>query len=166
MAYIISVPVMVVVLMIQLAVVGQLPLLYGTGDLVLLTLVAWSLQERSQNAWFWALVGGGLVSLISALPFGAPLILYLVIVLVVRLVNRQMLEFPILGMLIVTIVATFFQHLCEVILLFVDGRPLPFSESIVLVTLPSVLLNLLFAVPIYALIHELALWVNPIEVKI
>jgi rod shape-determining protein MreD len=165
-AYLLSFPVMVVVLMLQLAVVSQLPLLYGTGDLVLLALLAWSLQERSHNAWFWALVGGALVSIISALSFGAPLIIYLVVVLVVRLVNRRMLEFPILGMLITTIVATFFQHFSEIVVLFVDGRALPFTQSIVLVTLPSVLLNLLFAVPVYALINELARWVYPVEVQI
>ena len=115
MAYLVSAPVLLIVLMLQLAVFSQLPLLYGTGDIVLLTLLAWSLQERSRNAWFWALVGGGLVSIISALPFGAPLMIYLVIVLGVRLVNRRMQEFPILGMLIVTIVATLFQHFCEII---------------------------------------------------
>ncbi len=152
--------------MFQLAIFSQLPLLYGTSDLVLLVLLAWALQERSQNAWFWALVGGALVSIISALPFGAPLIIYLVIVLGVRLVNRRMMEFPILGMLLATIGATFFQHFIEIVVLFVDGRPVPFSQSIVLVTLPSVLLNLLFAVPIYALINELARWVSPVEVHL
>jgi rod shape-determining protein MreD len=165
-AYIISAPVLIITLMLQLAIISQLPLHYGAGDLVLLVLVAWALQEHSRNAWFWALVGGGLVSIISALPFGAPLIIYLVIVLGVRLVNRRMLEFPILAMLIATIAATFFQHFSEIVVMFVDGRPIPFSQGLVLVTLPSVLLNLLFAVPVYALIHELARWVYPVEVQI
>ena len=112
------------------------------------------------------LLAAGLVSIITALPFGAPLMIYLVIVLAIRLVNRRILEFPILGMLIVTIIGTFFQHFTEIVVLFVDGRALPFSQSIVLVTLPSVLLNLLFSLPVYALVTDLARWVFPVEVQI
>ena len=92
--------------------------------------------------------------------------IYLIIVLVVRFFNRRMLEFPFLGMLITTIGATFFQHFSEIVVLFVDGRDLPFNQSLVLVTLPSVLLNLLFALPVYALINDLARRVYPVEVQI
>jgi rod shape-determining protein MreD len=165
-SYLISIPVLVVTLMLQLAIFSQLPLLNGTTDLILLVLIAWAIQERSHSAWFWAFLGGSLVSIITALPFGAPLIIYLVIVLAIRLVNRRMLEFPILGMLIATILGTFFQHFTEIVVLFVDGRALPFSQSIILVTLPSVLLNLLFSLPVYALVTDLARWVFPVEVQI
>jgi rod shape-determining protein MreD len=165
-AYLISLPVLVGVLMLQLAIFSQLPLLYGTTDLVLLVLIAWALQERSHNAWFWAFLGGSLVSIISAMPFGAPLVIYLAIVLGIRLVSRRILEFPILGMMIATILGTFFQHFIEIVALFVDGRALPFTQSIVLITLPSVLLNLLISLPVYALVTDLARWVFPVEVQI
>lgn len=152
--------------MLQLAIFSQLSLLTGTTDLVLLVLLAWSLQERSRSAWFWALVGGGLVSLISAMPAGIPLVIYLMVVGGIRLVNRRVLEFPVLGMLIATIVATFFQHIVEIVVLFVAGTQLPFSQTIVLVTLPSVLLNLILSLPVYALVTDLARWVYPVEVQI
>jgi hypothetical protein len=84
----------------------------------------------------------------------------------VRLVCHRVNEFPILGMLILTIAATFFQHIAEIIVLFIAGTPLPFSQSLVLVTLPSALLNLIFALPVYAILTDLARWVYPIEVKI
>lgn len=166
MAYLLAIPVLIVTLMLQLAIFSQLPLLNGTSDMILLVLIAWALQARSTSAWFWALLGGGLVSIISALPFGAPLIIYLTVVLGIRLVNRRILEFPILGMLIATILATFFQHFTEIVVLFVDSRPLPLNQSIVLVTLPSVLLNLLLSLPVYALIADLARRVYPVEVQI
>lgn len=166
MAYLLSIPVLVVTLMLQLAIFSQLPLLSGTSDLILLVLIAWALQEHSRNAWFWALVGGALVSMISAIPFGTPLFIYLVIVTAVRLISRQTLEFPVLGMLIATIAGTFFQQIVEIVVLFMAGTQLPFDQSIVLVTLPSVLLNLLFALPIYALVTDIAKWVFPVEVQI
>ena len=166
MAFLIGIPVLVVALMLQLAIFSQLTLLSGTSDLILLILVAWSLHERSRSAWFWALIGGGLVSVISATPAGAPLIIYMVIVGAVRFFNRRILEFPVLGMLIATILGTFFQHIVEIVVLFVAGTQLPFSQSMVLVTLPSVLLNLILALPVYALVTDLARWVYPVEVQI
>jgi rod shape-determining protein MreD len=165
-AYLLGIPVLVVALMLQLAIFSQLPLLSGTSDLVLLILIAWSLHERSRNAWFWALIGGGLVSIVSAVPAGAPLIIYLIIVGVVRLVNHRILEFPVLGMLIATILGTFFEHIVEIVVLFIAGTQLPFSQTMVLVTLPSVLLNLFLALPVYALVNDLARWVYPVEVQI
>jgi rod shape-determining protein MreD len=166
MAYLISLPVLVIVLMLQLAIFSQLPLLSGTTDLILLVLIAWSLNEKSQNAWFWAVIGGGLVSIISAIPFGAPLFIYLAIIAVVRIGSRRIREFPVLGMLIATIGATFFQHMTEIIVLFIAGTQLPLNQSLVLVTLPSILLNLFFALPLYALVTDLARRMYPIEVQI
>ena len=166
MAYLISLPVLVIVLMVQLAIFSQLPLLSGTTDLILLVLIAWSLNEKSQNAWFWAVIGGGLVSIISAIPFGAPLFIYLAITAIVRIGSRRIREFPVLGMLIATIGATFFQHMTEIVVLFIAGTQLPFSQSLVLVTLPSILLNLFFALPVYALVTDLARRMYPIEVQI
>jgi rod shape-determining protein MreD len=166
MSYLIAGPVLVIALMLQLAIFSQLPLLYGTADVMLLVLLAWALQERSSNAWFWALIGGGLVSVISAMPFGTPLIVYLVLALIMRTVSRRVMEFPVLGMLIATLGATFFQHMVEIVVLFVDGRSMPFEQSLVLVTMPSMLLNLLFSLPVYALMTELAHWVYPVEVQI
>jgi rod shape-determining protein MreD len=166
MAYLISFPVLVTVMMVQLAIFSQLPLLSGTTDLILLVLIAWSLHEKSKNAWFWAFVGGGLVSIISAIPYGAPLLIYISITAVVRMGSRRIREFPVLGMLIATIGATFAQHLIEVVVLFIAGTQLPFNQSLVLVTLPSILLNLFFALPVYALVTNLARWIYPIEVQI
>ena len=166
MAYLISFPVLVTVMMVQLAIFSQLPLLSGTSDLILLVLIAWSLHEKSKNAWFWAVVGGGLVSIISAIPYGVPLLLYPAITTVVRIGSSRIREFPVLGMLIATIGATFIQHLVEIAVLFISGTQLPLSQSLVLVTLPSILLNLFFALPVYALVTDLARRLYPIEVQI
>jgi hypothetical protein len=42
-------------------------------------------------------------------------------------------------------------------------NPLPIPESINLVILPSLLLNLVIGIPIYALIGDLAKWIYPEE---
>ena len=43
------------------------------------------------------------------------------------------------------------------------GTPLPVGDSLGLVVLPSVLLNLLFSVPVYVMMRDLAQWVIPAQ---
>ena len=43
------------------------------------------------------------------------------------------------------------------------GTPLPFGDSLGLIVLPSILLNLLFSIPVYAVIRDLAQWVSPVQ---
>ena len=43
------------------------------------------------------------------------------------------------------------------------GTPLPIGDSLGLIVLPSMLLNLLLAVPIYAMMRDLAQWISPIQ---
>ncbi len=68
MSVLLAFPVLLVTLMLQMVVASRLTLLQGSVDLVLLTLVAWALQERARTAWIWALIAGVAVSFISALP--------------------------------------------------------------------------------------------------
>jgi hypothetical protein len=43
------------------------------------------------------------------------------------------------------------------------GASLPFGDTFSLITVPSVLLNLLLAIPILWLMRDLAGWVYPVE---
>jgi cell shape-determining protein MreD len=133
---------------------------------LLLVLIAWSIQSRDRSIWLWVFIGGGLVSLVSAIPAGAPVWIYLIIAGLIRLFSQRTMEVPVLWMLIATILGTLIQKVIEIIVLFMAGSPLPFSESIVLVALPSALLNLFFALPVYALITDLSRWIYPVEVQI
>jgi hypothetical protein len=165
-AYFISIPVMVVSLMLQLAIFSQLPLLSGTADILLLVLIAWSIHSRDRSIWLWVFIGGGLVSLISAIPMAAPVWIYLTVAGLIRLFSQRTMEVPVLWMLIATIFGTLIQKFVEIIVLFVAGTSLPLNESLILVALPSALLNLFFALPVYALITDLARWIYPVEVEI
>jgi len=45
----------------------------------------------------------------------------------------------------------------------ITGVMLPIGDSLSLVILPSVFLNLLFSIPVYTLVTDLANWVYPTE---
>jgi rod shape-determining protein MreD len=161
MAALIAVPILAVLVMIQSAVLSNIPLLHGTTDLVLLALLAWALQKRVRTAWFWAIIGGLLVGYVSALPFGAALAGYLLAVGLAILLKQRIWQVPILAMLVATFFGTLLVNLVVIIALRIMDTPISFWESINLVTLPSVLLNLLFAIPFYALFSDLAKWLYP-----
>ena len=161
MAVLIAAPILAVLVMIQSAVLSNIPLLHGTTDLVLVALLAWALQKRVRTAWIWAIIGGLLVGYVSALPFGAILVGYLLAVGLAILLKQRIWQVPILAMLVATFFGTLLVNLVVIIALRVVDTPISFWEAINLVTLPSVLLNLLVAIPFYALFSDLAKWLYP-----
>lgn len=160
-AALIAVPILGGLVVFQSAIVSRVLLLQGTADLVLLALVAWSLQKRAGSAWFWAVAGGLMVGYISALPFGAALVGYGLAVALGVILRQRVWQMPILAMLIATFFGTLILHLVEIMALRIVGANMPFWEAINLVTLPSVLLNLLLAIPFYAMFGDLAGWIYP-----
>lgn len=166
MATFLAFPILGLLLVIQTSVLSRVPLLHGTTDLVLLALIAWGLQKRVQTAWHWCIIGGLLVSFTSALPFFAPMIGYALAVGLALMLRQRVWQVPILAMLITTFFGTMLVHLVELLALRLDGVPLPFFESINLVTLPSVLLNLLLAIPFFAFLGDLASWLYPEELEV
>jgi rod shape-determining protein MreD len=161
-----AIPILAFVLMLQMVVVSTLPLLSGFADLVLLVLVAWSLQERVRSAWIWTLIAGALVGFISAMPLLVPMFGYLLVTAVARLVRRRVWQNPILAMFLVTFLGSLISHALSMIFLIATGTPLPLEDSLNLVVLPGTLLNILLALPVYAVISDLAQWVYPEEVDV
>jgi rod shape-determining protein MreD len=166
MSHLLSLPVLILLLMIQMVVVSRLPLLSGTADLILLVLVAWALQERVTSAWVWTIIAGLLVSFVSALPLFTPLIGYLIITGIARLLQQRVWQTPILAMIVATVVGSLIYHFMSWLILSFSGLPLPFQDSVSRVILPAVLLNLLLSIPVYALITDMANWLHPYELEI
>jgi rod shape-determining protein MreD len=166
MSGLLSFPVLILLLMLQMVVVSRLPLLAGTADLILLVLVAWSLHERVTTAWVWAAVAGLLVSFVSALPLFTPLVGYLVVTGIARVLQRRVWQTPILAMLVATVTGSLFYTFMSWFVLSFGGTPLPVQESISRVILPAVLLNLLLSIPVYALVTDMANWIHPYELEL
>lgn len=156
---------LVVFYLLQTTIFSQTALISGTADLILLFLAAWSLQEQVKNTWVWTIIAGILISIISAMPFFAPLIGYLGVVGISKVLQRRVWRVPILAMLIVTLVGSFFQHTVYVLALQFIGAPISWRESLDAVMLPSALLNLIFAIPIFAIISDLVSRIYPLEVE-
>ncbi|MCI0553663.1 MAG: hypothetical protein L0287_22170, partial [Anaerolineae bacterium] len=68
----IALPVIILAVILQTAIVSRVYLLSGIADLPLVMLAAWALQEEVETAWHWAVATGLLVGFVSALPLLAP----------------------------------------------------------------------------------------------
>jgi rod shape-determining protein MreD len=166
MAILIAFPILGGLLMFQSAVASQIPLMRGTVDLVLLALVAWALQKQVDTGWHWALVGGLLYSLASALTVGIMLLGYLGVIAMAEIIKRRVWHVPILAMFVTVFLGTLLTQGLSVLALVLSGTPLPLLQSFNLITLPSLLLNLLLAIPMYTVMGDLAGWLYPVEIEV
>ena len=150
--------------MLQTSIASRMMLLSGNADLVLLVLAAWGLQERVRGAWVWGVAASLLVGLASGVPWYIYFIGYLSVVGVARLLMRRIWQAPLLAMFAVTLIGT----LELLTLMFIQRTlfevPLAFSVAFSQVVLPSILLNLLLAIPVHALMRDLANRLYPAEV--
>ncbi len=165
-SHLVSALAFVVFFILQTTIFSQTRLVSGTADIILLFLAAWSLQEQVKNSWVWTVISGVLVSLVSAMPFFTPLIGYLGVVGISKGLQRRVWRTPLLAMLIVVLVGTFFQQTVYVLALIITGAPISWLESLDRVILPSALLNLIFSLPIYAIAKDLAGRISPQEVEV
>ncbi|MDY6846311.1 MAG: hypothetical protein SVP52_04160 [Chloroflexota bacterium] len=131
--------------------------------MVLLFLAAWSLQEQVKNSWLWTVIAGVLISLASAMPLFAPLIAYIGVVSISKLIQKKVWRSPIIAMFIVTLLGTLIQQGLYILILQISGTDIPLGISLDHVTLPSLLLNLIFALPVYAVVSELVGRIYPLE---
>jgi rod shape-determining protein MreD len=163
MAILVAFLVFIPFLMIQIGILSNLPLLQGYPDLILLAILAWSLRPEVRTAWQWGVIGGLLMTLVSAMPVGVYLLAYLLVVAIAQLIRRMVWRLPFLTMLVMTILGTFLTHSLSLIVLQLLGRSWSISFALGTIIIPSVLYNLILALPIHAVISELAKWVYPVQ---
>ena len=166
MATIIAIPILLIMVILQSAVISQVPLLHGTADIILLIIVAWALQERVRTAWQWSLIGGLLVGYFSVIPVIIPIIGYVIITGISLVLRRRIWQIPFLAMLVVILIGTTLIQLGTTLYLNLSGTAINWLEAINLIILPSLILNLLLALPVYVIIRDLADWVYPEEIEI
>lgn len=157
----IAFPLLGLAVLLQSSVVSRIELLSGYADIILILLAAWALQSQVRSAWHWALIAGLLVAFISRLPWPAIVIGYLAVVFFAQVLQRRVWQAPLLAMFSVVFLGTLFIHLLSFLALRVMGVPMGFEDAFGLITLPSLLLNLLFAIPLYTFMRDLAQWVYP-----
>ncbi|MEP0806272.1 MAG: rod shape-determining protein MreD [Chloroflexota bacterium] len=154
-------PVIVMAVILQSAVVSRLTLLSGFGDLPMVMLAAWALQDNVDSAWHWAIATGFLVGFISGAPWAMYVLGYALVVAMAKALRMRVWQAPLLAMFSVTFLGTILMSVLSLAVLRVLGVAIPLQDAFGLLVLPGVLLNLLLAIPVYAVMRDLARWVYP-----
>jgi rod shape-determining protein MreD len=157
----VAVPVILLSVILQSAVISRVYLLSGIADLPLVMLAAWALQEDVDSAWHWAAATGLLVGFISGISWIVPVLGYVIVVTLAQIFQRRVWQAPLLAMFSITFLGTIIVSVLSFGVLSFSGVPLPISDVLGLLMLPSVLLNMLLAIPVYAVMRDLARWVYP-----
>ncbi len=159
-----AIPVLGLAIMLQISIASRIMLLSGNVDLVLLVVAAWGLQERVRGAWIWGVAASVLTGLVSGVPWYIYLIGYLSVVGLARLMVHRIWQAPLLAMFAVTFIGTLEVLVLTFLQRTIFEVPLALSDVFSQIVLPTVLLNLLLAIPVHALIRDLAMRLYPEEV--
>lgn len=166
MSVLIAIPILGFAVLLQSTVLSQIHLALGSIDLIMLVLIAWAVNERVKTAWHWGVIGSLFASLITAVPLLAVSLSYFLAIGSAILLRRVFWQRPILAMLIAAAISTTIMHGITIIAMMILETPVSIMESLNLITLPSILLNLLVSIPVYAIIGDLANWIYPQQIEI
>jgi hypothetical protein len=160
---IVAFPLLLLAVILQSSIVSQVKLLSGYADLPLLILSAWALQKPVKSVWHWTFVACAMLAFVSTMPWLVLVFGYAGMVFIAQALQKRVWQAPLLAMFSVTFFGTLFQHLISFIVLRLSGTPFVFTDVMGLITLPSLLLNMLLSIPVYAFMRDLARWVYPSE---
>lgn len=158
-----SLPIYIVLFITQSAILNRMPIMSGLPDILMLFTIGWTLHTPKSQAIGWAIVGGLIMDFASAIQLPVFTISYVIIASMSLLLSKQIEQYPIVLMLMISIAGTIIVHLITFISVATTGFILSLNEIINIVTIPSILLNLIYAIPIYGLAHELKLLLFPEE---
>jgi hypothetical protein len=157
----IAAPIILLAVILQSAMISRVYLLSGIADLPLVMLAAWALQEDVESAWHWAAAMGMMVGFVSGIPWFVPVISYMVIVAVAQILQKRVWQAPLLAMFSVTFLGTIVINILSFAVLRFSGVIMSVEDVLGLLILPGVLLNMMLAIPVYAVMRDLARWVYP-----
>jgi hypothetical protein len=153
-----------IIAMLQLGIFSNIQILAGKIDLLMLGVIAWIIQKKTEliDIGIYSIITIFFIYLISAESIIIILGLYSLIVIVVYWSKNNIQQLPIISMLIFSAVFTFFHLVIFGFYLQLSGVAMVAEEVFQSVILPSMIINLIAAIPMYLLVNELHRWVYPL----
>ena len=151
---IIGFPILAAAAFIQVSFFGQIRLLDGTTDLIMLCMIAWSINDRTKYSWILVIASGLIMTYISAMPMNGYMWMYLIIWGIIRFIRNHVWQMPLILMLFMTIIGTVIVSVGTLGLLFLQNASVDYAEAFRQIIVPSIVMNLLLSIPIYAFLND------------
>lgn len=147
---------------IQVSFFGQIRLLNGTTDLVMLCMIAWSINDRTKYSWIQAIAAGLIMSYLSAMPMNGYIWMYGAVWILIHFIRQRVWQMPLILMLFVTIIGTILVAIGTLVLLYLQNASVNYMDAFRQIVIPSLVMNLLLSIPIYAFLNDV---VNTIYIR-
>ena len=152
-----------IISMLQLGIFSHIQVLSGKIDLIMLGVIAWILQKKTEvlDIVIYILISLLILFFISAEPILLLIVFYGVIGFLTYWLKNNFQQIPIVSMLIFTAIFTFVHLTIFGLYLQLLGTNIETKSVFQIVILPSILLNLIAAIPMFLLTNELQHIVYP-----
>lgn len=151
---IVGLPIFAIAAFLQVTIFSKIRLVNGAVNLVMLCLIVWSINSSTRYSWIMAVWSGLLMSYVSAMPLKSYMWFNLGVWGFIWLIKKRIWQMPIILTLFVTIVSTLLEALLTLALLTLQGANLDYVLSLNRVIVPSLIMNLLFIIPVYAFLND------------
>jgi rod shape-determining protein MreD len=147
-----SIPILTVVVLVQAVLAPELRLWGGAPDFVLMFVLAYSLLAGFERGVVWALVGGILHDLISAVPMGTTALALVATCAAAGYVLGKLPTRSLIYPPLAAGVGTFIMHGITLVILSLTGRPLNILQTALYVTVPTTIYNGVLMAGVYWLV--------------
>jgi cell shape-determining protein MreD len=149
--------------LLQTTLISRITLLQGFADFVLIVMIAWMLQPGNHTDWKWGIPAGLIVGYVSALPDWAPLVGYVAAAAICQLLNQRIWQVRLLTLVSATLLGTLALHIVTLGYMFLNASPIDALEALNLITVPTMLLNLILILPTNGIMGELVKLLDPTQ---
>ncbi|MDL1899685.1 rod shape-determining protein MreD [Anaerolineae bacterium CFX9] len=150
-----SLPILFVAVVLQSTFVPQARILGGQPDLTFLLVIAWAMHAPFRESIAWAMVGGIMQDLMSAVPTGASALGMIILIYVLDRVREQLVGVGLLTLIGFVLAGTLWQHLVFQGVMLISGFSIRPLSTLTNITLPSMAYNLILMIPIYWIVRRI-----------
>jgi rod shape-determining protein MreD len=155
-SYYIGVPLLLLVALIETSVLPAFRVFGVQPNLTLLLLVCWATVRPRQEIYYLVPVAGIFLGLVESAPMGLALIALAPVALIPELRDLQIGEGRLLITVAFTVLMTLLYDLVYLTVHTVNGEAGALTTAFLDVTMPSLVLNVVLVIPIYALVALLS----------
>jgi len=149
-----SLPILILIAAIQSSFVPQIRILGGSPDLIMLTVLCWSVDSDLSEGLTWAFVGGIVQDLLSVAPIGASALGLILIVFIVSLLSRGLFRVGPILLSALVVTGTVLHQSVFAFILAATGMPSSYLTTFTYVIVPSAIYNLAAVAFVYFFVRQ------------
>jgi rod shape-determining protein MreD len=156
MGYFIAIPILAILAVLQNSILGDFRIFYGQAELILMAVLAWSWYAEQNEAIFWAFVGGILQDVLNpVLPLGTSVIAMLIMVFVIKTIERNFYQVSIFALIGFVSLGSFLHHIILFLVFTSQNYTVPFVDYFQNFSIPTIGFNLIGTLPIYFILRRI-----------